>query len=96
MIQIMVDTRKRPKSLLADAMDFRSMARIKPVRRNAAIGAATMHAPIISSERDLATDASPISTPLVAMRSRRETANEGRTKRCLYLFASCAVDDPYS
>jgi len=30
------------------------------------------------------------------MSSKRETAKEGRTKRCLYLFASCAVDDPYS
>ena len=24
------------------------------------------------------------------------TGSEGRTKRCLYLFDNCSVDDPYS
>jgi hypothetical protein len=55
-----------------------------------------MHAPIISSESGLAIDASSMSAPLETMSSKRETAKEGRTKRCLYRFASCAVDDPYS
>jgi hypothetical protein len=34
--------------------------------------------------------------PLETVTSKKETANEGRTKRCLYLFASCSVDEPYS
>ena len=37
-----------------------------------------------------------MSAPLDTIRSRNETAKEGRTKRCLYLFASCSVDAPYS
>jgi len=96
MIQISVDTKSRPKSRLADTIDLRSMIRIRPVSRNAAMGAVMMHAPIISSESGLVIDASSMSAPLETMRSRRETAKEGRTKRCLYRFASCAVDDPYS
>jgi hypothetical protein len=37
-----------------------------------------------------------MSAPLETVTSRNETVKEGRTKRCLYLFASCSVDDPYS
>jgi hypothetical protein len=73
-----------------------SVTRIRPVIRNAATGAATMHSAFVSSERGLAIDATPISAPLETMSSKREAPKEGRTKRCLYLFASCAVDDPYS
>ena len=62
------------------------MTRIRPVSKNAANGAATMDAAIISSESGLAIDASPISAPLETMSKSREAAKEGRTKRCLYLF----------
>jgi hypothetical protein len=37
-----------------------------------------------------------MSAPLDTVTSKNEIVKEGRTKRCLYLFASCSVDDPYS
>jgi len=37
-----------------------------------------------------------MSAALDSMTRRNEIVKEGRTKRCLYLFASCSVDAPYS
>jgi hypothetical protein len=38
-----------------------------------------------------------VESPIVVMvTSNNETDVDGSTNRCLYLFESCSVDDPYS
>jgi hypothetical protein len=91
-----VDTKSRPKKRLVDAIDSASMVRISPVRTKPVMRGTTTHAMISRRGRCLASEASQISVTLDNVTSRKEVVKEGRTKRCLYLFASWSVDAPYS
>src|SRR4029077_8624408 len=83
-------------SRLNDGTDMGWRTRITPVSRNPTARVMTTQTAAASSESLLARDASPMSAPLDIASRKNEVVKEGRTKRCLYLFASCSVDDPYS
>jgi hypothetical protein len=83
-----VETKSRPKSRLVEAIDLASTARMSPVRTKPATRGATTHPAISRGGRCLASEASPIRPALDSVTRRKEVVKEGRTNRCLNLFAS--------
>lgn len=95
-IQIVVDTKKRPRTLLIDAIDLggeRAGTRLDTISADTNVASKGSHASSIGICPLKISN--PTNKVVDASKSRSDVLSEGRTKRCLYLFASCCVDDPY-
>jgi hypothetical protein len=83
-----VDTNSSPKSRLADAIDFESIARIDQFTRYPDAMALIMHEKMMRIEVFWNRIVRPERAMVVTVIRARETGVEGKTNKCLYLLES--------